>query len=115
MTKDSYGAPPDSVVAARIGAADKGPRSSRQDLLETIEAYIRTTAASQQPYNGIASRVPCPSEAAWLNLASGRNPVLPTLTRMNLYANEHMRNLAAKMGGMRQAYFAVAQYLLSRS
>lgn len=98
------------TVACKIHGAATGPRNSKRGLLEMIATYIRTRALAD--YNGEAANVPCPDLDEWHELASGRNAVLPAISRLNIFADTAMRNLAATRSGIHQAYFAVAQYML---
>lgn len=101
---------PDGVVERKIDSAANGPRGSKRSLLEMIAAYIRTIAFAE--FNGEAANVPCPDLGKWHKLASGRTATLPAISRLNLFADTAMRDLATKRGGIHEAYFAVAQYLL---
>lgn len=73
-----------------------------------VEKYILDKARQRKDRD--PNKVRCPSREEWGKLAAGRRPILPSVTVLQLYADEEMR-LAARLrrNGYRGAYFAAAQ------
>ena len=97
-----------TASAASSSRVEHAALIRKQNTLEGKVAQVRAYMLGLAHQYGSVHRVPCPSPAEWERLASGRNPVLPHLTILHLYADGDMRSRVAAGESYYEVYWQAA-------
>jgi hypothetical protein len=102
-----------SASAAKVAAADRGPKSDLAAKIELVATYIQNNASK----HGGVKKMKCPAARDWLSISSQSAATLPTPAALGIFANEAMHKAARTHGGSyEKAYFEAARArLLSKS